>query len=201
MRLIVEVGSAEREFVIDRAEAVIGRGSECDVVLAEHGVSRQHARLQSGPGEAVSDGRLAGSTWYAVDLGTTNGTFVNGRRLQAHRPETLKAGDRISIGSAVLVVRDLEPPRSGQAPGALMGLHPAMRAAAALLFIVALVAIVALLVIVLRPEPRAEEAVLPTAASPIDVLTTVLPSGVPADVLEPLEEVLPGLPLFGTREP
>ncbi|MBN1659581.1 MAG: FHA domain-containing protein [Anaerolineae bacterium] len=227
MRLVVEVGStraggspghgggerpgASREFQIDKAQATIGRGVECDVVLAEQGASRQHARLHynmrvpPGPGEPQSDSASGSGTWYLVDLGTTNGTFLNGRRLEAHHPEPLKVGDRVSIGSSVLVVHDLKVPlRTDKGAGRLMELHPAVRGMAALLFVAGLVVIVALLVLVLRPEPHVQEAVLPTAASPLDVITTVIPSGVPQDLIEPIEQMLtspPIIPLLGTPEP
>ena len=103
MRLVVERGAlAGSEFHVRQAQAVIGRDAENDVALAEHGVSRKHARLQmkqSGPGAP---------DWYLVDLGTTSGTFLNGRRIPAHEPQKLQPGDRVSVGSSVLVVRDLE---------------------------------------------------------------------------------------------
>ena len=49
---------------------VVGRDEACDVVLDEAGVSRRHARLDPGDGG-----------WHVTDLGSANGTWVNGTRL------------------------------------------------------------------------------------------------------------------------
>jgi hypothetical protein len=62
----------------------IGRGSDCDLRLADRAVSRQHARI-----------RYAGGGWFLQDLDSTGGTFVNGQRVAAVR---LGPGDRIQIG-------------------------------------------------------------------------------------------------------
>jgi hypothetical protein len=68
----------------------IGRSSACDVVLDDPNVSRRHAEL-----------RLGGATPVVVDLGSTNGTSVNGRRV---REQALAFGDRIVLGSTTLVL-------------------------------------------------------------------------------------------------
>jgi two-component system cell cycle response regulator len=69
------------------AEAVLGRDAGCTVPLPAEDVSRRHARVApDGAGHVV------------VDLGSTNGTWVNGRRVDVHR---LAAGDRLRIGSFV----------------------------------------------------------------------------------------------------
>ena len=53
-------------FPLSETPIVIGRGSDCDIRINDHSVSRRHARLQPG-----AEGH------YAVDLQSTNGTFVN----------------------------------------------------------------------------------------------------------------------------
>ena len=63
---------------------VIGRSRECDIVMADPNVSRQHAEL-----------RREGDGWAVVDLGSTNGIKVNGRRVDA---APLSDGDRITLG-------------------------------------------------------------------------------------------------------
>jgi hypothetical protein len=68
----------------------IGRSPDCDLVLRDSRVSRQHARLHARDGLIV-----------LTDLGSTNGTRVNGQRV---REVVLGAGDRISLGDTVLVV-------------------------------------------------------------------------------------------------
>ena len=70
-------------------QIVIGRSSELDMVLVEDMVSRKHARISvNGTGQISIE-----------DLGSTNGTFVNGEKV---KQATLKEGDRILIGTSIL---------------------------------------------------------------------------------------------------
>src|SRR6478736_38457 len=71
-------------------EIVIGRSSELDMVLVEEMVSRKHARI------ALSQGVIS-----IEDLGSTNGTFVNGEKVERG---TLKEGDRVLVGTNILKV-------------------------------------------------------------------------------------------------
>ena len=68
---------------------VIGRLPECDVVLPDSNVSRRHAEL-----------RRKGDGVFVTDLGSTNGTRVNGTPV---REQLLASGDEISVGSTKLV--------------------------------------------------------------------------------------------------
>ena len=68
----------------------IGRAPECELVLKDSRVSRRHARLHARDGVLV-----------LTDLGSTNGTRVNGHRVTE---VVLGAGDRIQIGETSLVV-------------------------------------------------------------------------------------------------
>lgn len=74
--------------------AIIGRSRKSDVVIGDPSVSRQHVEL-----------RRDDQGWYAVDLGSTNGTAINGEPLTS--PRRLAAGSRIEVGhaSAVIEVR------------------------------------------------------------------------------------------------
>jgi hypothetical protein len=72
------------------AQIVIGRASSGDLVLVEDMVSRRHARVVSNRGALSIE-----------DLGSTNGTFVNGEKV-SHSP--LREGDRILIGTSILRV-------------------------------------------------------------------------------------------------
>ena len=77
--------------VLEQGSNVLGRGTEADIRLPDTGVSRKHADVQ-----------LHGSTVAVQDLGSTNGTLVNGRRVGS---QELADGDVIRIGHSVLVYR------------------------------------------------------------------------------------------------
>jgi pSer/pThr/pTyr-binding forkhead associated (FHA) protein len=70
----------------------IGRGNGCAIRLEDTYVSQMHARL------ADRDG-----AWYVEDLGSTNGTYLNDRRVQA--PVEVHAGDVVRVGKTVLELR------------------------------------------------------------------------------------------------
>ena len=76
----------------DAGELLIGRATELDLVLGEDMVSRKHAKL-TAQGEMLT----------ILDLGSTNGTFVNGEKVK--RAE-LKLHDRILVGTSILKVVD-----------------------------------------------------------------------------------------------
>lgn len=71
-------------------ETVIGRGGELDITLVEDMVSRKHAKI------AVEADKIV-----IQDLGSTNGTFVNGEKIRRAR---LKEGDRVLIGTSIMRV-------------------------------------------------------------------------------------------------
>jgi len=70
---------------------VIGRAPGSDIYVPDDLISGKHARITPIPGGAMLE-----------DLGSTNGTLLNGTRVKA--PETLLQGDKISIGMLVLEV-------------------------------------------------------------------------------------------------
>jgi hypothetical protein len=87
--VIDEQGTRKEKISITRDPVVIGRLSTNDVVLADPNVSRRHAEL-----------RKEGGRWTLVDLGSTNGTLVNGKLAREH---ALNHGDRLSFGTSELI--------------------------------------------------------------------------------------------------
>jgi diguanylate cyclase (GGDEF)-like protein len=74
-------------FPLSDTPVVLGRGNDCDIRINDHSVSRRHARIQPG-----ADG------YYAVDLQSTNGTFVNDVPASITK---LKDGDYLRIGNCI----------------------------------------------------------------------------------------------------
>lgn len=92
-RLVVEpgaeIGYAPGTAFLLRNDALVGRHPGSSIVLADTFISGEHARLTH------HDGR-----WWVADLGSTNGTFVNGTRVE--RPTPLNDGDEVRFGRAPL---------------------------------------------------------------------------------------------------
>jgi pSer/pThr/pTyr-binding forkhead associated (FHA) protein len=76
--------------IVPDKQIVVGRSSDLDMVLVEDMVSRKHARI------AMQQDQI-----WIEDLGSTNGTFVNGEKIKRAR---LKEGDRVLIGTSILKV-------------------------------------------------------------------------------------------------
>lgn len=85
-RLRPDIGCSELPLPDSSAPVlVIGRRSDCDVVVDDDVTSRVHAALM-----------LYAGRWYVTDRGSTNGTYVNGRRIWG--TATVHAGDRVTFG-------------------------------------------------------------------------------------------------------
>ena len=76
-------------------EIIIGRSSDLDMVLVEDMVSRRHAKISSTDAEV-----------YIQDMGSTNGTFVNGEKIAGRA--LLHEGDRILVGTSIIKVVAVE---------------------------------------------------------------------------------------------
>lgn len=89
VREVVTLTVAGREHPVTGSRVVVGRGRDCDIRLNDANVSRRHA-------EIVQEG----TSWWVVDLESTNGTEVNGRRIDRAK---LADADRIEVGGTAIV--------------------------------------------------------------------------------------------------
>ena len=111
MKLVIRQGPlAGHEFTLAQDVLLIGRSSECDVTIPGEQASRRHAQIHRAGAEVI-----------IADLGTTNGTYVNNRRLWG--AASLQPGDEITIGETVLIVQPSgmphrHPAREGPGPRA-----------------------------------------------------------------------------------
>jgi hypothetical protein len=80
------VSLEDRRYVLDGPKATIGRSKDTDCVLRDPNVSRRHAELR----------RAENGDWEIVDMRSTNGVKVNGRRVSSSR---LRPGDEVTIGT------------------------------------------------------------------------------------------------------
>jgi hypothetical protein len=73
-------------------EVIVGRGGNCDIPIGDEFASNLHAKIYEVEGR-----------FYVEDLGSTNGTYVNGRRITY--PTELRGGDQIKIGRTAMEFR------------------------------------------------------------------------------------------------
>ncbi len=78
-------------FTLEGDQITIGRDSTNEITINDAEISRRHARLT-----------FQGGKYVLEDLGSTNGTFVNGQRLAG--PRVLKAGEVVSFGEQIILV-------------------------------------------------------------------------------------------------
>jgi Protein of unknown function (DUF3662)/Inner membrane component of T3SS, cytoplasmic domain len=89
--VVIHEDGGDRTVPLRSDTVTIGRLADCDVVLKDKGASRKHAQL-----------RLRDDTWAITDLGSTNGTRLNGQTIQSRE---LADGDKITIGTTVIEFR------------------------------------------------------------------------------------------------
>ncbi|MBP3223038.1 MAG: DUF3662 domain-containing protein [Actinomycetaceae bacterium] len=83
-----------KRYLLTGTVTVIGRGSECDIVVDDTGISRQHLELRITPRGVI-----------ATDMGSTNGSFVEGHRITS---ATLVDGNTLTIGRKTIMFWDGE---------------------------------------------------------------------------------------------
>jgi pSer/pThr/pTyr-binding forkhead associated (FHA) protein len=101
--LIIQQGTSTREVVWEQPALSVGRDANSDIVIEHRLASRRHARFEKDD---------AGC--YVRDLGSTNGTFINGARIEG--VHLLHNNDEVWIGDTVVVFRDPEATVKGTPP-------------------------------------------------------------------------------------
>src|SRR5438045_3271657 len=91
--LVNEKGGESKRLDFDKPEITIGRVQGNDIILPKGNVSKRHSRI------VLKDGKF-----IIVDLKSTNGTYVNGRKITS--PIVIKSSDKVYIGDFVLTVDD-----------------------------------------------------------------------------------------------
>ncbi len=89
--ILFKPNGKRKEFPLQKATVTLGRAKSCDLSIPIPSVSRSHCKLSIGQDEVT-----------VHDTGSTNGTFVNNRRVEE---ELLEAGDRLIIGPVVFTVQ------------------------------------------------------------------------------------------------
>ena len=100
--VIVEGQDAGREFPLTEA-IIVGRDRAADVVICDHEVSSRHASFAPGDGGVAVE-----------DLGSTNGTYVNGQRITGS--QQLGSGDQVQMGKTLVEIRGLAPAPAAASP-------------------------------------------------------------------------------------
>ncbi len=99
--VITEKGGKPRAEVFDQGEITIGRVQGNDIVLPKGNISKRHSRIVQRDGKFI-----------IVDLKSTNGTYVNGKRISA--PQVLKEGDKLYVGDFTITLE--APNGAGKEP-------------------------------------------------------------------------------------
>ena len=87
-RLVMRTGANPGQiFPLDQTEMYIGRDLSCEIVINDSEVSRRHSKIY-----------IFGQSFVIEDLGSTNGTFVNGQRITG--PHTLIPGEIVALGDS-----------------------------------------------------------------------------------------------------
>ncbi|MGB7875091.1 MAG: FHA domain-containing protein [Anaerolineales bacterium] len=98
--ILSEPKTSPTEFELTQSEIIIGRDPDVDITISSPAVSRSHARLTRD-----------GDGYLIEDLGSSNGTFINGESVNERR--LLKSGDQVRLGQAI--VFDYSAPQDEQA--------------------------------------------------------------------------------------
>ena len=92
--VMVKPDGSMREFPFERDQVLIGRDAEAKLQIPLAAVSRRHCIIE------VEDDELV-----AKDLGSSNGTYINGERLRSKETRELSPGDLLTVGGVVFVIK------------------------------------------------------------------------------------------------
>ena len=102
---LAEKGGGTEQIEFEKNEITIGRLAGNDIVLAKGNVSKYHSKIVSKDGKCI-----------ILDMKSTNGTFVNGKKIAA--PQVLKPTDKVYIGDYIINVEPLDELSTGAAAAA-----------------------------------------------------------------------------------
>ena len=103
MRILLMIDNTVlKKYIFGQDEIIIGRDANCDICIDSITVSRRHARIAKGP-----------ENYFVEDMGSINGTFVNGHWVSEKR---LNTGDEISIGKYSLQISLEDDPATATTP-------------------------------------------------------------------------------------
>lgn len=86
MLLVLEGNTQRSRWELRRSEIIIGRGEDCDIVVDDRQVSRQHTKITQ-----------KNNQYHLIDLGSKNGTYVNNEQMAIDQTHLLMDGDQIGI--------------------------------------------------------------------------------------------------------
>jgi diguanylate cyclase (GGDEF)-like protein len=92
--IVIQGQDIGRDYRLRKSEYIIGRDSDCDIVIPEHTISRKHAKIQLSNFREIEN-----CEYRLIDIGSTNKTYVNNVEVQN---VVLKNGDKILFGDTVL---------------------------------------------------------------------------------------------------
>ncbi len=98
---LTEKGGESEQLTFEKEEVTIGRLAGNDIVLGKGNVSKYHSRI------VLKDGK-----YIVVDLKSTNGTFVNGKKIAG--PQVVRPSDKIYVGDYII---NVEAPEEGAEDG------------------------------------------------------------------------------------
>ncbi len=88
--IVIAGGTVGMMYKLTQSDTFIGRATDAEVRVDDEGVSRKHARVSTTPNQQV----------ILIDLGSTNGTYVNGTRVTE---QVLRDGDKVQVGSTTVL--------------------------------------------------------------------------------------------------